>query len=185
MARPVPQNGIRALGAMICAGTTVLAVSLLTMGCSSSLDTSGRPGLVRPISGRIRVIEVEPWMNSATVWFEGHRCTAWWDNYSAFYANGHLMHQMPDVAGGRYHFDGLLTDRDIYLGQVWEGASAPQFNGSPGHMVQYGFKKQRLPEQTIMTVTPVGGGLKLPKAKPRYRVPKKQHKIPLPTELGN
>jgi hypothetical protein len=169
---------------MICAGMALTAMSLLTAGCSSSFDAADRPGLVRPISGRIRVIQVEPWMNSAIVSFEGRRHTAWWDNYSAFYANGHLMHQLPDVAGGRYHFDGLLTDQDIYLGQVLEGSAAPQFNGVPGHVVQYGVSKQHLPEQTVMTVTPVGGGLKLPKAKPLYHVPNKQRKIPLPTQLG-
>lgn len=185
MAQPAAQHARRALGVPIGLAATMVVMSLLIAGCSTSLDPSGRPGLVRPISGRIRVIEVEPWMNSATVRFHGHRCTAWWDNYSAFYEHGRLMHQLPDGVGQRYHFDGLLTDRDIYLGQVWQGSSEPQFNGPTGRIVQYGIKKQRLPEQTIMTATPVGGGLKLPKAKPRYRVPMKQHKIPLPTQLGN
>ncbi len=110
---------------------------------------------------------------------------AWWDNYSAFYTNGHLIHQMPDVAGVSYHFDGLLTDRAIYLGQVWAGTSAPQCNGIPGHTVRYGLQLQKLPGQTIMTVTPVKGGLKLPTTKPGiYSQGYKQHKIPLPHELG-
>ncbi len=162
-----------------------MVMSLLVTGCSQSFDPADHAGVVKPVSGKIHIIDVQPWMNSATVRFEGHRCTAWWDNYSAFYSAGQLLHQLPDVPGVRYHFDGLLTDRDIYLGQVWQGTSAPQFQGRPGHVVQYGLQKQHLADQTIMTATPVGGGLKLPTTKPAYRVQGKAHKIPLPTELGN
>jgi hypothetical protein len=166
--------------------SVVLAVTVMLAGCSSAFDPSGKPGVVRPISGRIRVIDVEPWMSSAMVRFQGRRCMAWWDNYSAFYADGQLIHQMPDISGVSYHFDGLLTDRDIYLGQVWGGAAAPQFNGTPGRTVRYGMQQQKLPGQTIMTVTPVKGGLPLPTTKPGIYSPSgKQHKIPLPHELGN
>ena len=185
MTRPTGQNRNSASVAIMCAIAIAMALSLLVTGCSQSFDSAGRSGVVKPVSGRIRIIEVEPWMNSATVRFEGRRCTAWWDNYSAFYTAGHMLHQLPDVPGLRYHFDGLLTDRDIYLGQVWQGTSAPQFQGGAGHVVDYGLQKQRLGDQTVMTATPVSGGLKLPKTKPSYRVPGKQQKIPLPTELGN
>lgn len=163
----------------------LVALSLCVAGCSHSFDASGKMGVVRPIRGRIKIIEVEPWMNSALVRFDGRRCMAWWDNYSGFYAGGHLLHQLPDVAGTSYHFDGLLTDRDIYLGQVWAGKSPPQFNGIPGKHVRYGLQKKHLPDQTIMSATPVGGGLKLPTTKPSYTVPQKQHKIPLPVQLGS
>lgn len=175
----------RASVAIMCALTMTMALSLLVTGCSQSVDPADHPGVVKPTSGRMRIIDVQPWMNSATVRFEGHRCTAWWDNYSAFYIAGHMLHQLPDVPGGRYHFDGLLTDRDLYLGQVWQGNSAPQFNGGAAHVVQYGLQKQHLANQTIMTATPVSGGLKLPTTTPAFRVPRKQQKIPLPKELGN
>ena len=169
----------------MCAIVAAMELCLLVTGCSQSFDRADQAGMVKPIRGRIRIIEVQPWMNSATVRYEGHRCTAWWDNYSAFYTAGRMLHQLPDTPGLRYHFDGLLTDRDIYLGQVWQGTSAPQFQGGAGHVVDYGLQKQRLGDQTVMTATPVGGGLKLPTTKPSFRAPGKQHKIPLPTELGN
>lgn len=185
MIRTAWQNRNRVSVAMIGAITVAMVMSLLVAGCSQSFDPADHAGVVKPISGKIRIIEVQPWMNSATAQFEGHRCTAWWDDYSAFYIAGHLLHQLPDVPGGRYHFDGLLTDRDLYLGQVWQGTSAPRFNGGAGHVVQYGLRKQHLADQTIMTATPVSGGLKLPTTTPAFRVPRKQQKIPLPTELGN
>ncbi|MGC8625192.1 MAG: hypothetical protein ACP5VQ_07985 [Phycisphaerae bacterium] len=132
------------------------------------------------------MVTVEPWINSAIVRFRGRRCMAWWDRYSAFYADGHLLHQLPNVVGIRYHFDGLLTDRDIYLGQVWRQKLPPQFNTGSIRRVPYGLHKQHLPGQTIISATPVGAGLKLPPLKSgNYPEPGKQRKIPLPMQLGS
>jgi hypothetical protein len=161
-------------------------VSFCLCGCSHSFNPSVKSGLVRPVQGRIRVVTVEPWINSAIVRFRGRRCMAWWDRYSAFYTGGHLQHQLPNVTGIRYHFDGLQTDRDIYLGQVWRQKPPFQFNGFPSRRVPYGLHKQHPPGQTTISVTPVGGGLKLPRSKSgNYPEPGKQRKIPLPIQLGS
>ena len=161
---------------------------LLTAGCSQSFDSSDRAGVVRPISGKIHIIAVEPWLNSAVVSFNGRQYIAWWDNFSAFYTNGHFTHKMPEQADCDYHFDGLETDQDLYLGQVWGNQTPPQFHGFSTQKEQPQIQRERLPGQTIMSAKPiqVQSGLKLPTTKPStYRVPNKQHKIPLPTQLGS
>ncbi len=165
----------------------MLALTVLVAGCATSFDSSDKPGRVRTISGEFKVLDVQPWMNSAVVRFEGRRCMAWWDSYSAFYVNGHFTHQLPTVVGERYHFDGLLTDRDVYLGQVWGNQPPPRFGIAAAPINQSQIMRHRYSDRTGMESIPLRSGLKLPAATEpsTYSEPTKQHKIPLPTHLGS
>ena len=165
----------------------VLIWTVLVAGCATSFDSSDKPGRVRTISGEFKVLDVQPWMNSAVVRYEGRRCVAWWDNYSAFYVHGHFTHELPAVVGERYHFDGLLTDRDVYLGQVWGDQPPPRFGEGAAPIKESQIMRHRYSDRTTMESIPVNGGLKLPAATEpsTYSEPTKQHKIPLPAHLGS
>ena len=104
-------------------------LALLASGCQTR--PTAPVGLVRPCHGAVRVIRVYPWVYSALVRFHGKPIMAWWDNYSVLFSGGRRTATLTAKPGTILHFDGLMTDRDLYFGREWSGPEPPIFRGRP------------------------------------------------------
>ena len=103
------------------------ALALLAGGCQTRPASS--VGVVQACRGAVQVIRVYPWVYSALVRFHGKPIMAWWDNYSVLFAGGRRTATLMAKPGAILHFDGLLTDRDLYFGREWSGPAPPVFRG--------------------------------------------------------
>ena len=98
-------------------------------GCRTT-NWSGKPGSVYSCRGTVRVLRVDPWLESAVVRFDGRRITAWWNRSSVFFYQGSKTSTFMAKPGQRLYFDGLLTDGDLYFGRAWIGPAPPFFQGT-------------------------------------------------------